>query len=219
MVDTRDMVWVHAAMRGEFSRLQANLAMFARADADAWDRYAEHWQLMHDFLIEHHTGEDNLLWPLLRERLPDRLDLIAHMEDEHRVVHQLLGKLDGQISELTQARATASPSDINRCVAECDETFLELIAQTIQHLEDEEQQILPAVPGALTPKEWALLPQEATAILGEEASVKVLGYVLKWMPAADRPTMLATLPPDVVNNWEDSASADFERYDAALDRP
>lgn len=75
------------------------------------------------------------------------------------------------------------------------------------------------IPGALTPQEWALLPQEATRILGEQASIQALGYVLKWMPEADRPTMLAMVPPDAAANWEQSAAVGFDQYDATLDQP
>ncbi len=225
LVDTRDMVWVHGAIRGEFERLRANLPAFARGNDPAWERYRGHWELMHGFLLEHHTGEDALLWPLLRERLPDRIDLIDHMEEEHQVVHQLLEDLNEQIHALDELRhgngdasnGDASNADLHNALAACDATFADFNAATIRHLEDEEQQLLPAIPGALTPQEWARLPQQATEILGEEASVKVLGYVLKWMPEADRPSMLATLPPEVIANWEATAADEFASYDASLE--
>ena len=215
VVDTRDMVWVHNALRGEFERLRSELSAFAGSDPAAWSRYLTHWTLMYDFLVEHHTGEDDLLWPVLNQRLPEQHDIITTMQTEHHTLHQLLEDVNAQVRQLDEAR-DGGTGDLDLLAGDCDEMFAVMLTELRKHLDDEEERLLPLVPGVLTQEEWAALPAEAAEILGERNSMLVLGYILKWMPEDERAIMLGKVPPPVAAGWAETGSAMFADYDAGL---
>src|SRR4051794_8803352 len=70
LVDTRDMLVVHQAMRREFRLAPAAVRRTAAGDHRRARRVVAHLHDLTAILANHHDGEDRLLWPKLHERVP-----------------------------------------------------------------------------------------------------------------------------------------------------
>src|SRR5438067_1791324 len=95
LVDTRDMVVAHAAMRREFRLAPAAVRRTSEGDPRQARRVARHLRDLTAILDNHHDGEDRLLWPKLRARVPEKLTgTVAAMEQQHETIHALLAAVD-----------------------------------------------------------------------------------------------------------------------------
>src|SRR6266487_3854413 len=78
------------------------------------------WEMFKSYLQVHHTSEDDMLWPPMREALADDSDGVAlfdAMEAEHSAIDPLLAAIDAaladrdsgpqRLGELTDALASA----------------------------------------------------------------------------------------------------------------
>jgi len=97
------------------------------------------------FLHTHHTGEDELLFPLLRERAALDPELMDRMDAQHAQVNDAVAAVGAELPAWT-ASADAAASE--RMAALIDATMPTLI----DHLAEEEQKLLPIVSVTLTQK-------------------------------------------------------------------
>ena len=168
-IDTRDMVCVHVFLRREF-RLAAAVVREVRAGDRRRSRVvADHLEFITRFLHNHHTAEDELLWPRLLERVPDELAPIVHlMESQHEAVDALLQ----QINDLLPGwRESADSQDRDRLAALFDALYPGLT----EHLDAEEQRLLPLAARSVTLEEWHELGKAGVAVLPRSEMPLVLG--------------------------------------------
>ena len=90
-------------------------------------------------LSVHATVEEEVLYPAIREALPEGEELASESLDEHRRVRELLAQLDGR-----------DPSS-----AGYDQLVLQLIDDVRQHVEEEESDLLPRLREAISPERLA----------------------------------------------------------------
>lgn len=148
MADSRDMIGAHDAMRREFSALPALIAGVPTGDADGTVVVAGHVLMMVDFLHAHHTSEDDLVWPRLRERCPDDVEpLIKTMDRQHACIDSELQAL-ATGGRRWQVSADATDRDAVAAVAE------RLLPPLHEHLSLEEERILPLIDRYMTEREW-----------------------------------------------------------------
>lgn len=154
LVDTREMVLIHTFVRREL-RLAAGVVRRVPAlDRGRAEVVADHVGFLAEFLHHHHTVEDEFLWPVLLKRVPDGLAPIVHlMESQHEGLDALLTRLG---AELGRWRASASADDRERLAATLDEAYVHVV----EHLDAEEQRLLPLAARALTLAEWERLGVE-----------------------------------------------------------
>jgi hypothetical protein len=74
-------------------------AMVARVNAWAVGGYCQRQCLS---LTEHHGIEDASIFPHLRQRQPDLTPVLDALQDEHRVIHALLERVDAALIALAQ---------------------------------------------------------------------------------------------------------------------
>src|SRR5579871_558983 len=88
--DTHDMIVIHRVFRRE----SALLGDLIRAvDPDDTARAEVVGAYLQDYafgLHVHHSGEDELIWPLLQARAPLAADTVARMQVQHRIVVETL---------------------------------------------------------------------------------------------------------------------------------
>ena len=99
--DMTMMFVMHDALRRDLDRI-ARLA--ARADDDPKHilRTAAGWEMFKSYLHAHHTSEDELLWPPLRNALPDDsygTALLDAMEAEHATIDPLIDAFDAALAD------------------------------------------------------------------------------------------------------------------------
>jgi hemerythrin HHE cation binding domain-containing protein len=147
-VDVRDMLVVHTALLREFRLAPdavARVPFGARRRATTVERYLG---LLCDLLHHHHAGEDELLWPPLRERLPvEALPLLEEAEAQHAALDEALQSVGSARREWIE-RIDAESRDA--LVASLS-TLYRLLAE---HLDTEERTLLPLAAVHLTEGEW-----------------------------------------------------------------
>src|SRR3712207_5189473 len=92
--DPQEMVIVHRVFRREF-RLMPAMVRAVPAGDTAWrQRIAAHCAELLAALHHHHTGEDELVWPRLRERAEAHVDLVQRMQSQHESLAALLERAE-----------------------------------------------------------------------------------------------------------------------------
>jgi hypothetical protein len=138
---------VHGVLRRDMDRLRTVLAEEPRPGRRQARALAEHVVWMTEFLDAHHTGEDEGLWPLVRERAPAAAGLLDSLEADHRLI--------------TPAAATAVDAAGRYADSADDGARVELLAALgalaavlVPHLEREVEEAMPVVSAHLTHAEW-----------------------------------------------------------------
>jgi hypothetical protein len=143
-LDMSMMFAMHDALRRELVQV-ARIAALRDDDPGKLLRAALGWELFKKFLLVHHTTEDDVLWPALRESVaghPDRLALADALEAEHAVIGPLLTAIDA---------AAADPDYGYQRLGDITD---ELAGQLTAHLTHEETDGLALIDASLTPKQW-----------------------------------------------------------------
>jgi hypothetical protein len=134
---------------------------------------ADHLELVHDNLHHHHTAEDELLWPLLLDRVPEELAPLVHlMESQHATVEALLDEIAGL---LPAWRRTAGPGERDRLADLHDRLHLHLV----EHMDAEEERLLPIAARTVTQEEWEAMGAAARAGTPRSKSLLVLGMIVQ----------------------------------------
>ena len=84
-LDMTMMLATHDALRRDLERVSTLEARNAG------------WNVFEQMLRMHHTAEDDLLWPVMRDEVrcqPDDLALLDAMEEEHAAIEPILETLD-----------------------------------------------------------------------------------------------------------------------------
>ena len=135
----------------------------------------------------HHTAEDDLLWPLLLERCPPDADLVNRMEAQHEQVEHLTGLLG---PALDRWAAEARPA-VGEEVAS---TLEGLAAVLLEHLDEEEREILPLAQRHVTQEEWSQLGEHGKGQVALRDLPLLFGSVLEECDPAKRRMMLHVVP-------------------------
>jgi Hemerythrin HHE cation binding domain len=188
-VDTRDMQLIHRVFRREFG-LAPRLVRDAAGDRPRARRVAAHLAEMLDFLHTHHTGEDLLLWPVLRPRVTLDAGLIDRMEAQHG---QIAAAITAIRSDLAGWSGSSDPAAGDRIAA-----AVESMAGGLEiHLTEEEEQVLPLVAQVFTQAEWDELGKHGFAAIPARRRLVILGHILEDADPAERARFLRRVPPAV----------------------
>ncbi|MEO6996682.1 MAG: hemerythrin domain-containing protein [Terracoccus sp.] len=169
LVDVRDMIVVHTAMLREFRLAPAAVH---RVEPGASRRAAvvdRHLGFLCDLLHHHHEGEDSLLWPPLRERMPAAaITQLDAAESQHV-------DIDAALHRVADARTLwrGDPSESNRTCLVTDLEHLHTILKA--HLELEERTLLPLAATLLTEAEWLAVGDAAAEALPKTTLVLAFG--------------------------------------------
>ena len=91
----------------------------------------------------HHTGEDELLWPLLLERAAPSTGLVETMQAQHHRVDEYADQVDPLVTEWRSNGSAVRGEQLAR--------VLEQFARALfEHLDLEEREILPLVSRYIT---------------------------------------------------------------------
>lgn len=151
-IDTRPMLLLHRCMRHEL-RLAPG-AVRRAVGSDASTLVADHLDFLVAFVRHHHEIEDDFLWPVLRTRLDDdQYRVVELMESQHESASALLGS----IASSTAAWRTAPNATRRDATAAL---FDELYPLVVEHLDAEEQRLLPMAQQVVSAAEWDRIGDE-----------------------------------------------------------
>lgn len=185
--DTREMIIVHNVFRRVFGDLPALLRAVEPGDVARARVLADAYTELSTGLHHHHSGEDELLWPVLMQRVEADCGLVLRAEEQHERVHELLERAEPQVDAFRQAASAPARDALAATIQELDAVLRD-------HMADEERYILPLVEAHMTVGEWELLGERGRAGIPKDRLLVQLGWILDGVPPADRRAILRKLP-------------------------
>jgi hemerythrin-like domain-containing protein len=185
-VDTHDMVLIHRVIRREIGQLP-RLFRAAANDPARSKVIGAHAREMLDFLHHHHTGEDMLLFPLLRERRVLDPELVDRMDAQHAQVNDAVVAINAELPAWTTSADAAAGERMAACI---DTTMPTLTG----HLDEEEQKLLPVVSDTLTQSEWDALAKDGMSAIPVTRRLVILGYITEETDDAERQRFMQAVP-------------------------
>ena len=151
---------------------------------------ADHVDFALAMLHGHHESEDELLYPLLIERVPEQAARTEQVEHEHRMVSDALDRAG---SACRTWRSAPSDESGEALAASLDD----LLATLQPHLDDEETDVVPLAARTLTQAEWDAMGAHSRAKIPRDRMPIAFGMLLEPLDEDDRAHMRSQLPGPV----------------------
>jgi hemerythrin-like domain-containing protein len=165
------MKTIHSAFRRELRLAPALLRSVEHGDRLRANIVSSHLDLIDRFLHHHHSIEDDLLWPKLLVRVPNELaPFVALMENQHEALAELLERT---VALRAAWRKTADHAQ----AVELASLYTQLHAALLEHLDAEEQHVMPLVEACITHKEWARIGKTAQRSTPLKDGPRMLGML------------------------------------------
>ena len=198
--DTSDMAAVHKVFR--FAVASApDLVGSAAGDDARRALIANYYDNVVAFLGAHHLGEDELVYPLLIERVPDQRAVLDLGERQHEDVLPLKDVVRASV-ESWRVQGDSQAPQVLRSMEALD-TLL------TPHLDYEEAEVVPLAAEYLTAEEWGALPGHALGTFDGDKIWLIMGLIRENFTQDQRDTMLEHLPPPALQMWETMGEASF----------
>ncbi len=182
--DLTIMLGAHAAFRRDLVRL-ARAATFADLpDPARRASVRAGWEVFKRQLHLHHTAEDTIVWPALRDRLghsAHALSVLDAMEAEHKEIDPLLAAVDEAFGD-PRAAALADVTDA-------------LSMSLSGHLSHEERDGLPLIGVALTAAEWRGVGVKIARRSGLSRAGEMFAWIADEADPDEAAAVVGTLPP------------------------
>jgi len=209
--DVTDMFAVHQALRDSLGSAPQLVHGVSASDNERVELITNLYDNILDFLHVHHDGEEQLVFPVLRERCPDQLELLDLMASQHADVVGLLQRSADSLSAWAGGDATAQAGSAS--------ALGELAGRLDQHLGEEESNVLPLCAQHLSIEEWGALPGHAMGSFSGDKIWLILGLIRQRMTQAQRDEMLAHMPPPAVEMWTTMGEQSFKNLMAEVGAP
>ncbi len=200
-IDVSDMFPVHNTLRDTLAAAPRLVTEVDDGDPERRELIANFYDNVLAFLHAHHDGEETLVFPLLRERCAGQLEMIDVVAGQHRDVDQLVAESGDALKCWHGGDALAKGRSAQAIGA--------LGERMADHLNDEEQQLLPLCATNLTEQEWGALPGHALGSFEGDKVWLILGLIRERMSDKQRADMLAHMPPPAVEMWTTMGEKSF----------
>ena len=209
VTDTSDMYAVHHVFRKTFGSAGELLGGVSQDDADRRELVGNFYDNVIRFLHVHHDGEEELIWPQLKERCPDKDAELIRSAEQHQAVVTLMEVASGTMEQWSQSGSAEDQVAAATAVAALD-------AALSPHLDEEEAVILPLCSRHISPEEWGQLPGHGLGHFDGDKVWLILGLIRENMTQELRDHMLANMPPPAVEMWTGMGESSFNALVAEL---
>ena len=206
--ETNDMRAVHGALRSAFGSADG-LVTGAGADPAKVETVGSFYETVLEFLHVHHDGEDVLIYPILKERCPDRVELLTRIDDQHALINEPLAQAKVALRSWREEPGPGTGTAVIGALGAIDQTMR-------PHFVDEEDEILPIASAYVAPEEWAQLPGHALRAMGDNRPWLALGLVREGLSDEQRALQLAGMPPRLQQLWTDDWAPRFTSFIAEV---
>jgi len=191
--DTSDMAIAHMSFR---SSLAAAPGLIRSAVGDDHRRtlIANYYVNVLAFLEVHHEGEEEFLFPLLLERVPEHREVVELAIEQHRQVLPLLAAAKAATARWESDGDSAGPA-LALALGSLEEGLS-------AHLDHEEAAIVPLATEHVTVEEWEALPKHTAANFKGDKIWLILGLGRENRTPQQRATQLDRWPPKLREWWE-----------------
>lgn len=169
--DTRMMAIVHAALQRDLRRAADVLGATPPPTGGQRRALGAHLLWMMGFLHAHHRGEDEGLWPLVRERNPAAGALLDSLEADHARIAPAAEALTEAAREYAQTTADGPRLAVL-------EALDRLATVLFPHLDREVAEAMPVVAASITDREWDAVEREHYL---KSKSMRELGMEGHWL--------------------------------------
>ncbi|WP_205471856.1 hemerythrin domain-containing protein [Nocardioides sp. SYSU D00038] len=188
--DLSMMYVLHHGFRRDLARFAEAARRTPDGDRATWRALLARWDLFATLLHDHHHKEDEILWPLLHERVTEAGDdrgahVLAAMEAEHELIDPLLEAVRAGLSSLAERGAPLVRAGL---VADLERARAELGS----HLAHEERDAIALLQAYVGGEEWAHL--ERTRFRGGLSPrdlLKMLPWAVQGLPRSVVDPLLA----------------------------
>ncbi|MET0524504.1 MAG: hemerythrin domain-containing protein [Nocardioides sp.] len=170
---------------------------------------ADHIDFGISMLHHHHEAEDELLYPILIERVPEQAGTTEEVANEHLLVQTAI---EASTSACSAWRQQPSAETGETLAASLDE--LNVVLQP--HLDDEEQKVVPLAAVTLTQAEWDAMGEHARAGIPRDKMAVAFGMLLEPLDDSDRAFMKSNLPAPVRMLFPMMIQRPWKKYAATL---
>ena len=202
------MYAVHGVFRDTLGAAPKLVGGIGAGDTERTALIANYYENILSFLEAHHDGEEKLVFPLLRERCAGEGALVQRMADEHHEAMRLLEEAKNTLEAWPAGDATTQKAALDALVA--------LNAQLVDHLDEEEEEVLPLAAANLSAEEWGALPGHGMANFHGDKIWLILGLIRERMTDEQRAAMLEHMPPPAVEMWTGFGEQAFQDYSAVV---
>jgi hemerythrin-like domain-containing protein len=202
------MYAVHGVFRDAFGAVPELVGGVEPGDAERMGLIANYYENILSFLEAHHDAEDELVFPLLRARCTDQSALIGHIAGQHEEALRLLQEAKSSLAALPAGDAAAQKA--------AEERLGRLYAQLVEHLDEEEAEVLPLAAANLSMEEWGALPGHGFANFHGDKIWLILGLIRERMNDGQRSAMLEHMPPPAVEMWTGFGEQAFRDYSSVV---
>ena len=209
--DTSDMFAVHGVFRDALGAAPTLVGGIAPGDAERVALIANYYENILSFLHTHHEGEEELVFPLLRERCDGAGELMDRMAEEHHEALELL--------EQARVALAAWPAGDAAAQQAAQERLVELGSHLNEHLLEEEQKVLPLAGANLSMEEWGAMPAHGMAAFDGDKIWLVVGLIRERMNDEQRAAMMAHMPPPALEMWTGFGEQAFKEYSTVVEVP
>jgi hypothetical protein len=209
--DTTDMFAVHGVFRDALGAAPTLVGGIAPGDAERVALIANYYENILSFLHTHHEGEEELVFPLLRERCDGAGQLMDRMAEEHHEALELL--------EQARVALAAWPGGDAAAQQATQERLVELGSHLNEHLLEEEQKVLPLAGANLSMEEWGAMPAHGMAAFDGDKIWLVVGLIRERMNDEQRAAMMAHMPPPALEMWTGFGEQAFKEYSTVVEVP
>ncbi len=199
--DTSDMLAVHAALRSSLGSAPDFIAS-AAGDDQRRALIANYYDNLIEFLRVHHEGEEALVFPLLAERAPEQMAVVATAKDQHEEVVSLMATV-GDRRTAWEAEGDPAADGLVGAIGTLNDVLC-------VHLSEEEATVLPVASVCLTPEEWGRLPGHAMGSFTGDKVWLILGLIRENLTQDQCDHMLANMPPPARQMWEQVGESSFD---------
>ena len=201
--DTRMMRIVHNALRRDIAHAQSALTRWPYPEPSQRAAIVKHLLWMMQFLRRHHSAEDDGLYPLVRQRVPEAAHVLDAVDADH---HALIPEIDKLAH--SARRYAQDPSARTELVSALNE----LAAVMLPHLQREETDMMPVVSAAVTKAEWDAIEQTHAVSPLKPAELAFTGqWLFDEATEADRAVVRSVVPKPVAWAIETFTTRSYQR--------
>ncbi|MDO5499630.1 MAG: hemerythrin domain-containing protein [Propionibacteriaceae bacterium] len=203
--DAQDMLVVHRLFTRELSAGPDLVRGVPANDRHRAQVVADHLSVVLNTLVDHHHGEDVLIWPLLAQRVDISDDLSQRLADQHDTIH----------ADITEARSLimrwreAADAELREQLAT---VLARLSVDVRRHLELEENEILPLIEDHLTRVEYEKLAAHGRESLPKDKAAILVQLFLEGANRQERALLLADYPPAMQLMIRTIGARQYRRY-------
>lgn len=184
---THEMVIIHRVFRRESRLLPRLVRAVPSGDTGRAATLAGYVQEYLGGLHHHHGLEDELVRPLLRERAEGHESLVARMETQHQDIDRGLAAVADALATWREDAGKDAGEALAAALDEHRTTLLE-------HLDHEEEFVLPLIAEHLTVAEWDLVGARGLETIPKNKVLLALGAILEDATPQERAFFLSRVP-------------------------